>query len=60
MNVLAAGGCTMRWNGRTFEVTDPEIVGADVGLRAFAALRSGRSSARFGPIASLSCGARPA
>lgn len=35
-NVVAAGGCTMRWNGRTFEVTDPVIVGADVGIPAFA------------------------
>ena len=34
-NVIAAGGCTMRWNGRTFRVGDPEIVGPDVGLPAF-------------------------
>jgi hypothetical protein len=25
----------MRWNGGTFRVGDPEIVGPDVGLRAF-------------------------
>ena len=37
-NVVAAGGCTMRWNGRTFEVSDPQIVGADVGIPAFAPL----------------------
>jgi deazaflavin-dependent oxidoreductase (nitroreductase family) len=38
LNVVAAGGCTMRWNGRTLEVTDPRIVGADVGIPAFAPL----------------------
>jgi hypothetical protein len=36
LNVVAAGGCTMRWDGRTFEVTDPQIVGREVGIPAFA------------------------
>jgi hypothetical protein len=35
LNVVAAGGCTMRWNGRTFEVTDPQIVDASVGIPMF-------------------------
>ena len=34
-NVVAAGGCRMRWNGRMFDATDPEIVGADVGIPLF-------------------------
>jgi hypothetical protein len=34
-NVVAAGGCTMRWNGRAFDVTDPVIVGPDIGIPAF-------------------------
>jgi deazaflavin-dependent oxidoreductase (nitroreductase family) len=34
-NVIAAGGCTMRWNGRTFRVDEPKIVGPAIGLRAF-------------------------
>ena len=34
-NVIAAGGCSVRWNGRTFRVVDPEIVGPDIGLPAF-------------------------
>jgi len=25
-NVRAAGGCTIRWNDRTYELTDPEVV----------------------------------
>ena len=34
-NVVAAGGCRMRWNGRMFDATDPGIVGADVGIPLF-------------------------
>jgi len=34
-NVIAAGGCLVRWNGRTVRVRDPEIVGPEIGLRAF-------------------------
>jgi deazaflavin-dependent oxidoreductase (nitroreductase family) len=33
-NVLAAGGCTIRWKGTDFAVTDPQLVGADVALAA--------------------------
>jgi deazaflavin-dependent oxidoreductase (nitroreductase family) len=30
-NVLAAGGCTVRWNGQTIQLTRPQIVGREVG-----------------------------
>jgi hypothetical protein len=33
-NVLAAGGCGLRWKGRELRLTDPELVGADVALAA--------------------------
>jgi deazaflavin-dependent oxidoreductase (nitroreductase family) len=33
-NVLAAGGCTMRWKGTDYRVIDPHLVGADVALAA--------------------------
>lgn len=36
-NVLAAGGCTVRWRGLDHHVTRPELVGRDVALRAAAA-----------------------
>lgn len=38
LNVIAAGGCTMRWNGRTVEATDPQIVGPEVGIPLFNAI----------------------
>ena len=38
-NVIAAGGCTVRWNGRTFRVGEPEFVGPDAGLAALNALQ---------------------
>jgi deazaflavin-dependent oxidoreductase (nitroreductase family) len=34
-NVIAAGGCSVRWDGRTFRVGAPEIVSPEIGLRAF-------------------------
>ena len=33
-NVLAAGGCTIRWKGVEHQVTDPQLVGTDVALQA--------------------------
>ncbi|MGN6634708.1 MAG: nitroreductase family deazaflavin-dependent oxidoreductase [Oryzihumus sp.] len=33
-NVLAAGGCGLRWKGRELRLTDPELVGADVAVAA--------------------------
>jgi deazaflavin-dependent oxidoreductase (nitroreductase family) len=33
-NVLAAKGCTIRWRGVDYRVTDPQLVGADVALMA--------------------------
>jgi hypothetical protein len=35
LNVVAAGGCTMRWNGRTFRASDPQIVDAQSGIPLF-------------------------
>ena len=35
-NILAAGGCVIRWNGSEHRMIDPEIV-EDAGLPAFAA-----------------------
>ena len=34
-NVLAAGGCSMRWNGWTFAVSQPRVIGRDEGAAAF-------------------------
>lgn len=31
-NVLAAGGCTIRWKGAVHHLTSPQIVGPDVAL----------------------------
>lgn len=33
-NVLAAGGCTIRWKGVDHRVTEPRIVGKDVAVAA--------------------------
>ena len=44
-NVVAAGGCRMRWNGRMFDATDPEIVGANVGSNGSSSYTAGRSYA---------------
>ncbi|HEX8973000.1 nitroreductase family deazaflavin-dependent oxidoreductase [Oryzihumus sp.] len=33
-NVLAAGGCGLRWKGRELRLTDPQLVGTDVALAA--------------------------
>jgi deazaflavin-dependent oxidoreductase (nitroreductase family) len=33
-NVLAAKGCTLRWKGVDYQVTDPQLVGTDVALEA--------------------------
>jgi hypothetical protein len=38
LNVLATGGCAVRWNGRWFTATDPRIIGADEAIPQFAAL----------------------
>ena len=34
-NVLAAGGCTLRWRGEDLAMADPTIVGADTAASAF-------------------------
>jgi deazaflavin-dependent oxidoreductase (nitroreductase family) len=34
-NVMAAGGCTLRWRGREFVLVDPALVGPDVATSAF-------------------------
>lgn len=33
-NVVAANGCTIRWKGREYRLTDPELVGVEAALRA--------------------------
>jgi deazaflavin-dependent oxidoreductase (nitroreductase family) len=33
-NVIAAQGCTIRWKGADYQVTDPQLVGKDVALAA--------------------------
>jgi hypothetical protein len=38
LNIVAAGGCAVRWNGRRFTVVDPRIVGRETGLPLFAPL----------------------
>jgi deazaflavin-dependent oxidoreductase (nitroreductase family) len=37
-NVVAAGGCTVRWRGRDIVLTDPTIVSADEAAFAFPAV----------------------
>jgi hypothetical protein len=37
-NVLAAGGCTVTWNGRTADATEPRILGAEEAIPQFAPL----------------------
>jgi hypothetical protein len=37
-NVVAAGGCTVRWRGKDFILTDPTIVRADEAAFAFPAV----------------------
>ena len=37
-NVLAAGGCTVRWNGTDHVMVDPAVVGRDVAAPAFGRL----------------------
>lgn len=34
-NVIAAGGCTLRWRAREYAVTDPRIVGSEEAAPAF-------------------------
>lgn len=36
-NVLAAGGCSVRWRGKDIQLTDPALVAAEVGAHAFPA-----------------------
>ncbi len=45
-NVIAAGGAAIRWKGRRYELTDPEIVDPEVAKSAFA----GWQSAAFRPV----------
>lgn len=45
-NVLAAGGSSIRWKGRRYELTSPEIIDAESAESAF----SGFERAAFGPI----------
>jgi deazaflavin-dependent oxidoreductase (nitroreductase family) len=46
-NVQAAGGCTIRWKGRDYQVTDPVVLDANEAMAAFSA--SQRSAmGRFG------------
>jgi hypothetical protein len=33
-NVLAAGGCTIRWKGADYRVTEPQLVDTQVALTA--------------------------
>ncbi len=35
LNVLAAGGCTVRWNGTSHSAHDPQEIGWEEGSRAF-------------------------
>lgn len=34
-NVRAAGGCTIRWKGRDYEVVDPEVLDTEAAMAAF-------------------------
>jgi deazaflavin-dependent oxidoreductase (nitroreductase family) len=45
-NAIAAGGAAIRWKGRRYELTNPEIVDAEAARTAFA----GWQSAAFGPV----------
>ena len=39
LNVLAAGGATLRWKGRDWQVTDPQVVGFDDAAAALGPMR---------------------
>jgi deazaflavin-dependent oxidoreductase (nitroreductase family) len=45
-NVIAAGGAAIRWKGRRYELTNPEIVDPEAARAAFA----GWQSAAFKPV----------
>jgi deazaflavin-dependent oxidoreductase (nitroreductase family) len=45
-NVIAAGGASIRWKGRLYELTEPEIVDPETARSAFA----GWQSAAFAPV----------
>jgi deazaflavin-dependent oxidoreductase (nitroreductase family) len=34
-NVCVQGGCTIEWNGRAYDVTDPEVIDSSRALSAF-------------------------
>ena len=38
-NVIAAGGGSLRWAGRTYQVTDPRIVDATEAMAAFSSIQ---------------------
>jgi hypothetical protein len=37
-NILASGQCTLRWRGKTYNLTQPRIISLRVGLGAFPAI----------------------
>lgn len=39
-NVLSAGGCTIRWKGTEYEMTDPVVIDQQAGLPAFNTLEA--------------------
>lgn len=48
LNVMAAGECVIRWNGRDWRATEPEVVDRAEGAKAFGAVP--RFALRFLPI----------
>ena len=38
LNVIAAGECQIRWNGRDWKATDPEVIDREEGARAFGSI----------------------
>ncbi|WP_232662634.1 hypothetical protein [Pseudonocardia sp. TRM90224] len=52
-NVLAAGGCTLRWKGADHLVTRPELIGADEAKRYFSKLQWSIQERMFGASAFL-------
>jgi len=38
LNVIAAGECQIRWNGRDWKATDPEVIDREEGAKAFGSI----------------------
>ena len=59
-NVIAAGGATVIWNGRTYRVSDPRLVDAETAGPSHDGLPAGRRAAASGSTRTCRCGSQSA